>query len=199
MKKAFLLLAPLALAFGCSKDTTSETRAAERGTSPTTTTTTPPSNAGKNMPSGTAGTQTTTPAGTAAGAQTPAGTAGQAGSAAKPAGSATNQAGTTNANKVPAPDNTDINERDRSGDTLTPPDQKENETDLALTQKIRQALVDDDALSVSAQNVKIISQNGTVTLRGPVKDQSEKDSIESKAKAVAGVDKVDNQLEVKGP
>jgi hyperosmotically inducible periplasmic protein len=101
---------------------------------------------------------------------------------------------------TPAPaasaDNTAVNARDSSGTTATPPDQGENETDLAITAKIRQAVVDDKALSINAQNVKIITNTGMVTLRGPVKSEQEKSAIEAKAKAVAGVTKVDNQLEI---
>jgi osmotically-inducible protein OsmY len=106
-------------------------------------------------------------------------------------------------NKEPEPttpaasaDNTAVNTRDSSGTTTTPPDQGENETDLAITAKIRQAVVDDKALSVNAQNVKIVTNTGVVTLRGPVKSQQEKMAIEEKAKQVAGVTKVDNQLEI---
>jgi len=93
-------------------------------------------------------------------------------------------------------DNTAVNTRDSSGATATPPDQGENETDLAITAKIRQAIVDDKALSINAQNVKVITNTGIVTLRGPVKSQQEKTAIEEKAKQVAGVTKVDNQLEI---
>ena len=93
-------------------------------------------------------------------------------------------------------DNTAVNTRDSSGATATPLDQGENEADLAISAKIRQALVDDKALSVNAQNVKIITHSGLVTLRGPVKSADEKKAIEAKATQVAGVTKVDNQLEI---
>jgi hyperosmotically inducible periplasmic protein len=96
------------------------------------------------------------------------------------------------------PDNTARNERDRSGDTKTPGDQAENEADRAITQNVRQAITSDDALSTYAQNVKIITQDGNVTLRGPVKSEQEKKEIEAKAKQVAGVKRVDNQLEITG-
>jgi len=94
------------------------------------------------------------------------------------------------------PDNTGRNVRDRSGDTKTPGDQSENEADRTITQNIRQAITADDSLSTNAKNVKIITNDGTVTLRGPVKSEKEKAEIEAKAKQVAGVKKVDNQLEV---
>lgn len=97
------------------------------------------------------------------------------------------------------PDNSGANARDRSGDTLTPIDQADSKEDLRITQSIRKAVVADDALSLNAQNVKIITQNGVVTLRGPVRSAAERDSIALKAKSVAGVTRVDNQLEVASP
>jgi hypothetical protein len=100
------------------------------------------------------------------------------------------------ATSTPAPDNTGRNERDRGGDTKTPGDQAENEADRKITQDVRRALTSDDSLSTNAQNVKVITDNGTVTLRGPVKSEKEKTEIENKAKQVAGVKKVDNQLEI---
>jgi hyperosmotically inducible periplasmic protein len=103
---------------------------------------------------------------------------------------------------TPAPtaaDNTALNERDSAGATTTPVDQGQNETDLAITAKIRQAVVDDKALSVNAENVKIITNTGIVTLRGPVQSEQEKSAIEAKAKQVAGVTRVDNQLEIAPP
>jgi hyperosmotically inducible protein len=97
---------------------------------------------------------------------------------------------------APNADNTGRNARDRSGQTLTPGDQAENETDRGLTQKIRQNLMDDDSLSMNAKNVKIITVNGVVTLRGAVDSEREKNEIGRKAKSVSGVRSVDNQLEV---
>jgi osmotically-inducible protein OsmY len=97
-----------------------------------------------------------------------------------------------------APDNTGRNVRDRGGDTLTPGDQSESQADRSLTQEIRQAVVADKSLSTTAKNIKIITNNGVVTLRGPVKDSQEKVKIEAKAQQIAGVNRVDNQLEVKG-
>src|SRR4029450_7125833 len=97
-----------------------------------------------------------------------------------------------------APDNTGRNVRDRGGATLTPGDQAETEADRTLTQRIRQAVVADDALSMTAKNVKIITVNGVVTLRGPVKTMAEKRTIEATAQQIAGADKVDSQLELSG-
>jgi osmotically-inducible protein OsmY len=97
-----------------------------------------------------------------------------------------------------APDNTGKNVRDRDDKTLTPFDQSESEADRTLTQRIRQAVVDDDSLSTNAKNVKIISVNGRVTLRGPVASEQEKAAIATKAQQIAGADKVDDQLEITG-
>jgi osmotically-inducible protein OsmY len=95
-----------------------------------------------------------------------------------------------------APDNTGINVRDRGGETKTPADQSESEADRKITQNIRQALSADDSLSTNAKNVKIITSDGAVTLRGPVKSAQEKAEVEAKAKRVAGVKRVDNQLDI---
>ena len=94
------------------------------------------------------------------------------------------------------PDNSGRNVRDRNDQNKTTGDQSENEADRTITQNIRQAVTADDSLSTNAKNVKIITNDGTVTLRGPVKSEKEKAEIEAKAKQVAGVKRVDNQLEV---
>jgi len=91
--------------------------------------------------------------------------------------------------------NTKVNDRDRHG-ALTPMDQGGG-NDRDITAAIRRAVVADKALSFTAKNVKIITVGGKVTLRGPVKSDEEKSSIEQKAKAATGVSDVDNQLEVK--
>jgi len=93
-------------------------------------------------------------------------------------------------------DNSGKNVRDRNDSRVTPGDQANSKTDMAITQQIRKAVVADKGLSTNAHNVKIITANGVVTLRGPVKSASEKASIEEKAKQAAGVTRVDNQLEV---
>ncbi len=94
------------------------------------------------------------------------------------------------------PDNTGRNTRDVQGGPLTPEDQSNKQADLDLTQEIRKAITSDSSLSVNAQNIKIMTVNGVTTLRGPVKTNQEKDQIYTKAKAVAGVKQVINQLEV---
>jgi len=109
-------------------------------------------------------------------------------------GTATGTA-TTDANTA-APDNTAVNERDRDPNAKTPIDQNENETDVKITADIRKRVVDHSDFSTDAQNVKIITADGKVTLRGPVKTQAEKDEIEKIAHEVAGKDKVDSQIEV---
>ena len=96
------------------------------------------------------------------------------------------------------PDNTAVNERDRSGETQTSGDQSNSSADLKITQAIRQALMKDSELSTTAKNVKIITNNGQVTLRGPVKNAQEKAKIDQLAKSAASGAKIDDQLEVKG-
>jgi sporulation protein YlmC with PRC-barrel domain len=96
-------------------------------------------------------------------------------------------------------DNTRRNVRDRDGATLLPGDQGNSEADRTTTQQIRKALVKDNLLSMVAKNVKIITVNGNVTLRGVVKTDQERNDIAAKAKQVAGVTEVNNQLEVKNP
>jgi hyperosmotically inducible periplasmic protein len=96
------------------------------------------------------------------------------------------------------PDNTAINERDRSRETQTSGDQSNSSADLKITQAIRQALMKDSELSTTAKNVKIITNNGQVTLRGPVKNAQEKAKIDQLARSAAGGAKIDDQLEVKG-
>lgn len=97
-----------------------------------------------------------------------------------------------------APDNSGVNVRDRDAGAMTAGQQSNATSDVNLTRKIRRAVVRDHSLSMLAHNVKIVSANGSVTLRGPVKTEQEKTVIASKAQAIAGADKVDNQLEVKG-
>ena len=81
---------------------------------------------------------------------------------------------------------------------MTAGQQSNAKSDVELTREIRRAVVKDHSLSMMAHNVKIVSANGSVTLRGPVKTEEEKTAIASKAQTIAGADKVDNQLEVKG-
>jgi hyperosmotically inducible periplasmic protein len=94
------------------------------------------------------------------------------------------------------PDNSGRNVRDRNDGTQTAGDQSENEADRTITQSLRKAITDDDSISTNGKNVKVVTIDGTVTLRGPVKSEKEKAEIGAKAKQIAGVKKVDNQLEI---
>lgn len=91
--------------------------------------------------------------------------------------------------------NTGVNIRHRSPAAKTPLDQNENQADIKITADIRKQVVA-SKMSTDAQNVKIITQDGKVTLRGPVRTEQEKQQIEEIAQAVAGTNKVDSQLEV---
>ena len=97
------------------------------------------------------------------------------------------------------PDNTALNERDKSGATMTPLDQSNDPADLELTQAIRKSVVSDDSLSMTAKNVKIITSGGRVVLRGPVMSPREREIVAAKAQQFAGAGRVDNQLEYKEP
>src|SRR6266436_1157296 len=96
------------------------------------------------------------------------------------------------------PDNTATNQRDRSGETKTSGDQSNSSADLKITQAIRQALMKDRELSTTAKNIKVITANGQVTLRGPVKTAQEKAKVDQIARSAAGGAQIDDQLDVKG-
>ena len=98
---------------------------------------------------------------------------------------------------APAVDNSKVNERDRSKNEPTADQQKDNRSDRDITQQIRRSIWKDKSLSTYAHNVKIIAQNGMVTLKGPVRSEEEKRAVEAKANEVAGAEKVTSQLEVK--
>ena len=83
-----------------------------------------------------------------------------------------------------------------AGTGLTPLDQSESDADIKLTQSVRQAVMKDDRLSFNAKNVKIISRGGEVTLRGAVNSDTEREVICAVAAKLAGVSKVNDQLEV---
>lgn len=93
-------------------------------------------------------------------------------------------------------DNSGKNVRDRNAAAVTSGDQSNAQSDINITQEIRKAVMADDGLSMNAHNVKIITANGVVTLRGPVKNAEEKASIGAKAQHATGVTRVDNQLEI---
>lgn len=100
------------------------------------------------------------------------------------------------ATSTPAADNTARNAADSSGIPMTPLDQGENDVDRGITRTIRQLVVGDATLSMNAHNIKIITLAGTVTLRGPVNSAEEADRLVKVAEGVAGVSRVDSQLEV---
>jgi len=96
----------------------------------------------------------------------------------------------------PNADNTNMNDRDKSGATKTPQDQTNKVSDRKLLAAVRRAVVRDKSLSTKAHNIKVMVQGGGVTLRGPVNSEGEKSKIESLAKGVPGVLMVDNQLDI---
>ena len=95
-----------------------------------------------------------------------------------------------------AADNTKVNKQDRAKGAVTADQQKENAADRELTKKIRQAVMDDKSLSSYAHNVKIVTQGGKVTLKGPVRTEEEKRTVEAKATEIAGADRVVNQITI---
>jgi hyperosmotically inducible protein len=96
-------------------------------------------------------------------------------------------------------DNTALNQRDRSGETATSGDQANSSGDLKITQAIRQALVKDGELSTTAKNIKVITANGQVTLRGPVNNAQEKAKIDQIARSAASGAQIVDQLDVIKP
>lgn len=96
----------------------------------------------------------------------------------------------------PAPDNTKVNERDRQPGSTTADQQKNSKGDLEITRKVRQAIVKDKTLSTYAHNIKVVTEGGVVTLRGPVRSSDEKLAIETIAGQVAGEGNVHNELEI---
>jgi hyperosmotically inducible periplasmic protein len=93
-------------------------------------------------------------------------------------------------------DNTKVNKQDRAKGAVTADQQKENAADRELTQKIRHSLMQDKTLSTYAHNVKIVTQGGQVTLKGPVRSAEEKQMVEAKANELAGADHVISQITI---
>jgi len=153
-----------------------------------TSTTKPTANSNSNKTGTTAsGTNTTSGTNTNSGTNTAGGTNSITG---------TNTGTSSNTNDEAAPNNTGVNKRDRHTAAKTPIDQNENKADVDRTADIRKRVLERENMSVNARNVKIITADGKVTLRGPVDSQEEKDIIEGIAQDVAGKDNVDNQIEV---
>ena len=97
---------------------------------------------------------------------------------------------------TPQADNTRMNQRDRNSNEPTADQQKANSSDRAITQQIRKSIQDDKSISTYGHNVKVITQNGMVTLKGPVRSEEEKKAVEDKAAQVAGADKVTSEIDV---
>jgi hyperosmotically inducible protein len=95
-------------------------------------------------------------------------------------------------------DNTAQNKVDQHGTVPEPMDQGDSEADMTITTVLRKAITSDESLSMNAKNVKIITRDGVVTLRGPVATTAERAAIEAAANAVSGVRRVDSYLEVTG-
>lgn len=98
---------------------------------------------------------------------------------------------------APASDNTKMNQRDRNPNEPTADQQQNNRSDRDITQQVRKAIEADKSFSTYAHNVKVITQNGQVTLKGPVRSEEEKSAVEAKAASVAGEGKVTSELTVK--
>ncbi len=100
--------------------------------------------------------------------------------------------------QAPAPDNTKVNQRDRNSAEPTADQQKMNSSDQKLSATIRKSIIADKSLSTDAHNIKVISQDGVVTLKGPVKSDDERKSLISKATAaVSSPDKVHDEISIK--
>jgi hyperosmotically inducible protein len=182
---AFLAAALLALA-GCdstSRSTSSATTKTSPATSPTTV----------NRPSYDSA-ASTSPAGD--GDRKASNSSIPADSTAKPAPASTDKPGTAGPSSV-EPDNTAVNKRDRDRSEKTPIDQNENQRDVNITAEIRKAVLATKDMSINARNVKIITADGKVTLRGPVNSEEEKKVIGDIARQLAGKDNVTDEIEVK--
>jgi hyperosmotically inducible periplasmic protein len=98
---------------------------------------------------------------------------------------------------APAPDNAKSNKVDATNTAATADSQSTASSDVDVTQRIRQSVMADKSLSTYAHNVKIITVNGAVTLKGPVKSDDEKQKVESAAATIVSADKVTDALTVK--
>ena len=110
---------------------------------------------------------------------------------------AAQQSADQSASTSAAADNTKVNQRDQSANEPTADQQNNNRSDRDITQQIRKAIMNDKSLSTYAHNVKVITQNGQVTLKGPVRSDDEKRAVEAKATEIAGEDKVTSELDIK--
>jgi len=101
-----------------------------------------------------------------------------------------------NAVASPEATNTRMNRRDRNSSSTTPTDQSNDSTAVHLVAKVRKAITGDDTLSVKARNIKVVANQGVVTLRGPVASAKEKARVQQDVANVPGVTRVDNQLDI---
>ena len=93
-------------------------------------------------------------------------------------------------------DNSATNKDDRKAGAVTADQQKNNQSDLETSRQIRRAIMADKSLSTYAHNIKIVTQQGKVTLRGPVRTEAEKETVQAKATEVAGAANVTSAITV---
>jgi osmotically-inducible protein OsmY len=99
----------------------------------------------------------------------------------------------------PPPDNTKTNQGDANKGATTADQQKMGPVDSYITREIRSSIMKDKSLSTYAHNIKIISREGMVTLKGPVRFEAERTAIEAKAREIAGASNVTNKLTIATP
>jgi len=187
MRTSHLLFAAALLALAGCDSTSRNANSSSTKTSSTTTTTTVARPSYDSAAS-------SSPAGD--GDRTASNSAAPADNSARLAPASTDKPGTAGPGSV-QPDNTAVNKRDRDTNAKTPIDQNENQRDVNITAEIRKAVLAHKDMSIDARNVKIITADGKVTLRGPVNSEDEKKVIEDVAKSLAGKDNVTNEIEVK--
>lgn len=96
-------------------------------------------------------------------------------------------------------DNTGVNARDKAPEAVTADAQSQSPEDMKITADIRSGILSDQALSTYAHNIKIIVQNGKVTLKGPVRSSDEQEKIKDIASGVVGYGNISNELDVVSP
>ena len=100
------------------------------------------------------------------------------------------------AQDMPAGDNSKMNKGDQQPAAMTADKQTNNRSDLDITKEIRHSLMDDKSLSTYAHNVKVITRNGKVTLKGPVRSDDEKSAVMAKATQVVGQTDINDEMTV---
>ena len=106
---------------------------------------------------------------------------------------------TSTGGAVPAntsPDNSAVNQMNNGAKGVSADQQSNSQSDLEVAQKIRRSITQEKNLSTYAHNIKIITQGGSVILKGPVRSAEEKATVENKAAVVAGKDHVKSELQV---